>query len=428
MASIMLQFTGSGRVCSNPSRAPVSLRFKTFFPAATAPRRAAFRSPRRAALRPPTIQAVAAPETEVDETLSVTELKSVLLDSLWGVDRGLSASSDARAEIDELITQLEAKNPTPQPNETPKLLNGTWRLVYTANSELLPLLGLSRLPLVNVEEITQTINGDTMSVENKVQLSGPLARTSFATSASVEVRSPKLLQVQFRQGRVATPQLLQDVALPQSLDVLGRQVDISPLQSVLQPLEGPLRGALSSLSGLLARQSDLQFPIPAPQASTWLLNTYLDEDLRITRGDGGSVYVLVKDAFADADNLTPYDSAAAAAYSAVVPEAPVAAAPAAGVAELPVVLPDAPIPAATPAAELLETPLPSVQSVVGATEPVVVAEPPTGVTTPADGAEAPILPEAPGIGPATPVAGAAEPEQPATPLVVPSAVIEESSP
>ena len=64
----------------------------------------------------------------------------------------------------------------------------------------------------------------------QVQLSGPLARTSFATSASVEVRSPKLLQVQFRQGRVATPQLLQDVALPQSLEVLGRQVDISPLQ------------------------------------------------------------------------------------------------------------------------------------------------------------------------------------------------------
>ena len=38
-----------------------------------------------------------------------------------------------------------------------------------------------------------------------------------------------------------------------------------------------MRGALSSLSSLLARQSDLQFPIPTPQASTWLLNTYLDE-------------------------------------------------------------------------------------------------------------------------------------------------------
>ncbi len=46
---------------------------------------------------------------------------------------------------------------------------------------------------------------------------------------------------------------------------------------MLQPLEGPLRGALSQLGDLLSRQSDLQFPIRSPQASTWLLNTYLDE-------------------------------------------------------------------------------------------------------------------------------------------------------
>jgi hypothetical protein len=35
-----------------------------------------------------------------------------LLDSLFGTERGLSASSEVRAEINELITQLEAKSPT----------------------------------------------------------------------------------------------------------------------------------------------------------------------------------------------------------------------------------------------------------------------------------------------------------------------------
>ena len=34
-----------------------------------------------------------------------------LLDSLFGTERGLSASSEVRAEINELITQLEAKSP-----------------------------------------------------------------------------------------------------------------------------------------------------------------------------------------------------------------------------------------------------------------------------------------------------------------------------
>jgi hypothetical protein len=40
-----------------------------------------------------------------------------LLDSLFGTERGLSASSEVRAEINELITQLEAKNPNPSLQE-----------------------------------------------------------------------------------------------------------------------------------------------------------------------------------------------------------------------------------------------------------------------------------------------------------------------
>lgn len=40
-----------------------------------------------------------------------------LLDSLFGTERGLSASSEVRAEINELITQLEAKNPNPSLTE-----------------------------------------------------------------------------------------------------------------------------------------------------------------------------------------------------------------------------------------------------------------------------------------------------------------------
>lgn len=49
--------------------------------------------------------------------------------------------------------------------------------------------------------------------------------------------------------------------------------------------------------GSILRQSpDLSFPLPgSEQAQTWLLTTYLDDDTRITRGDGGSVFILVKD-------------------------------------------------------------------------------------------------------------------------------------
>lgn len=58
----------------------------------------------------------------------------------------------------------------------------------------------------------------------------PRSKTALSATASFEVRSPKLLQVKFEEGRVATPQLLADLALPSSLELLGQQVDLTPLQ------------------------------------------------------------------------------------------------------------------------------------------------------------------------------------------------------
>lgn len=65
------------------------------------------------------------PKEEVGE---IESLKKALVDSIYGTDRGWKASSETRAEIVELITQLEAKNPTPAPTDSLPLLNGKWIL------------------------------------------------------------------------------------------------------------------------------------------------------------------------------------------------------------------------------------------------------------------------------------------------------------
>jgi hypothetical protein len=44
-------------------------------------------------------------------------VQAALLDSMYGTERGLAARSEIRAEINELITQLEAKNPVPSPTD-----------------------------------------------------------------------------------------------------------------------------------------------------------------------------------------------------------------------------------------------------------------------------------------------------------------------
>lgn len=73
-----------------------------------------------------------------------------------------------------LWLQLEARNPTPEPNEARAALGGTWRLAYTSNSELIALLALGRLPLVTVGEVTQAVDPLGMTVENRVELQAPL--------------------------------------------------------------------------------------------------------------------------------------------------------------------------------------------------------------------------------------------------------------
>lgn len=69
-----------------------------------------------------------AEEEKPKELTEMDSLKKALVDSFYGTNRGLSATSETRAEIVELITQLEAKNPTPAPTEALSLLNGKWIL------------------------------------------------------------------------------------------------------------------------------------------------------------------------------------------------------------------------------------------------------------------------------------------------------------
>lgn len=176
------------------------------------------------------------------------------------------------------------------------LLDGTWRLAYTSNSELLAILALSRLPLLSVGDITQRIDSTSSTVENRAELSGPLSSTALSATARFEVRSPKRLSVSFERGGIATPQLTEQLDLPESLPMLGGgTLDLAPMRELLQPVRDGVSGALGALGGLLRDTPDLTFPLPGSDAtSTWLLTTYLDADTRISRGDGGSVFILVK--------------------------------------------------------------------------------------------------------------------------------------
>ncbi|RWW03691.1 hypothetical protein GW17_00033131 [Ensete ventricosum] len=198
----------------------------------------------------------------------VSDLKKKLMDLVYGTDRGMKTSSETRAEIVELIAQIEPKNPTPAPTDALTLLNGKWILAYTSLSGLFPLLASGRLPsLVKVDEISQTFDSESFTMQNSVKFLGPLATTSVTTSAKFEVRSPKRVQVEF----------------------LGQSLDLSPLDGVFKSIQNAAASVARTISG----QPPLKIPINNALPS-WLLTTYLDEELRISRDDAGSVFVLTK--------------------------------------------------------------------------------------------------------------------------------------
>lgn len=66
---------------------------------------------------------------EDDDNNKLRDLKRSLVDTVYGTEFGFRAGAEVRAEVLELVNQLEALNPTPTPVEAGGVLDGNWVLV-----------------------------------------------------------------------------------------------------------------------------------------------------------------------------------------------------------------------------------------------------------------------------------------------------------
>jgi hypothetical protein len=194
--------------------------------------------------------------------MNIITRKANLLKAIAPVNRGLQMSDNQRKDIFAAIAYLEEVNPNPTPNRTPKLLDGNWLLLFTTSQEL---LGIDKFPLYKLGEIYQCLRVSDAKIFNVAKVQGlPLLGGLVSVCASFTVVSDQRVKVNFER-LVAGSQTL---------------AGYKNIDSFIERLRSPKK--------LLA----IDAQIKRTDQKGWLETTYIDQDLRIGRGNEGNVFVL----------------------------------------------------------------------------------------------------------------------------------------
>ncbi|HEY9300141.1 MAG TPA: PAP/fibrillin family protein [Phormidium sp.] len=190
--------------------------------------------------------------------------KAALLEAIASQNRGLLATETDKIAILSAVARLEDLNPTPRPVEATDLLDGNWRLLYTTSRGLLTI---DQLPLLKLGQIYQCIRAKDAKVYNIAEVYGlPYLEGFVSVAARFEPVSERRVLVKFER----------------SISGLQRLINYQSPSEFIRQIE----------SG--QRFPALDFGIDSSNQQGWLDTTYLDEDLRIGRGNEGSVFVLTK--------------------------------------------------------------------------------------------------------------------------------------
>lgn len=208
-------------------------------------RAAAFTAPSAATVQPrlessPTARhAFALPDIFESRGARRTRLKRDILDLASATERGLTATEEQRAEMMGMFEQLERLNPTPDPlvvSDNKPSVNGDWSLDYTTSDSILGKGGWPR-----VGPIVQSIDTTTLSAKNSEVVKYAVLNLPRSVTAELSPVNGKLTDVKFKKFALG----------PVAFDA-----------------PDSFRGSLDI--------------------------TYLDDEVRLTRGDKGNIFVLTR--------------------------------------------------------------------------------------------------------------------------------------
>ncbi|CAM9560774.1 unnamed protein product, partial [Chrysoparadoxa australica] len=162
-----------------------------------------------------------------------TQLKEQLLTTIAPLEKGRKASEEDAAQVEGIVKKLENANPTKSPLKSP-LINARWELLYTTSQSI---NGKSSPAIIrSIGPIYQYIDTNNLTARNE-EFFSPL-RITRAVDAELSPVSSSFTNVQFKEFQI-----------------------------------GP-------------------FKFPAPESAKGALDTtYLDKNMRISRGDKGNLFV-----------------------------------------------------------------------------------------------------------------------------------------
>lgn len=198
----------------------------------------------------------------------LANLKQELISISQATDIGFNLTPDTKQQIESLASQVEELNPTLEPTSQMQLVEGRWQLLYSTfgleRETTLQRLAFGKLPnvVVNVTGIFQEIYTDGQQYNNLIEFTAPSGVKGIVrVKARYTLEGSRRLNVDFLETSVTSANNnLSEAALREALGV----DDDSPLTSTL------------SFNG-------------------WSDVTYLDEELRLMRGNNQNLYVLLRD-------------------------------------------------------------------------------------------------------------------------------------